>query len=126
MYFNYGGKWTGGHCVIGSTTTGTRWFFAEGYTGQNFDQWLCIQNPGSREATIQVTYFTQESGPLSPRTVKVPANSRVTILVNENAGPDYSLSTQLVSDRPVVVERPMYFNYNAQWTGGHDVVGHQF
>ncbi len=126
MYFNYAGVWTGGHCVIGSTKTGTRWFFAEGYTGQNFDQWLCIQNPGGQEATIQVTYFTQESGPVSPRTVKVPAYTRVTVLVNENAGPDYSLSTQLVSDRPVVVERPMYFNYNAEWTGGHDVVGHQF
>jgi hypothetical protein len=23
----------------------------------------------------------------------------------------------------VLVERPMYFNFNGQWTGGHDVVG---
>jgi hypothetical protein len=125
MYFNYAAKWTGGHCIIGSTTTGNKWFFAEGYTGPDFNQWLCIQNPGSIEAVIQVTYFTQ-SGPVGPRTIRVPPYTRMTVLVNENAGPDYSLATQLISDRLVVVERPMYFNYNGVWTGGHDVLGHQF
>jgi hypothetical protein len=24
----------------------------------------------------------------------------------------------------VIVERPMYFNFQGKWTGGHDVVGY--
>lgn len=57
--------------------------------------------------------------------VTVPAHTRQTVYVNENAGPDLQLSAQLVSDKPVVAERPMYFNYGGVWTGGHDVVGKQ-
>jgi hypothetical protein len=30
----------------------------------------------------------------------------------------------VASDQPIIAERPMYFNYNGAWTGGHDVVGY--
>jgi C1A family cysteine protease len=126
MYFNYQGTWTGGHCVIGAASAGAEWFFAEGYTGDGFHEWLCLQNPGASEATVEITYLTQEAGVLPARTVKVPAGSRQTVLVNSDAGEGYQLSTRLkVTAGPdVVVERPMYFNYGG-WTGGHDVVGYR-
>ncbi len=125
-YFNYNEAWTGGHCVIGSTATGTDWFLAEGYTGDGFDEWLTLQNPGETEAVVEIYYYTQEAGALEPRIEKVPAHARVTIRVNDNAGPGYQLSTRLqVRSGPgIVVERPMYFLYNGTWDGGHDVVGH--
>jgi hypothetical protein len=123
MYFNYHSAWTGGHCVIGSTATGTNWFFAEGYTGPNFQEWLCLQNPGAVDASVEITYFTLDYGVKGPYTVTVPAGTRKTVYVNEQAGPNLQLSAQVVSDQPLVVERPMYFNYNGVWTGGHDVVG---
>lgn len=127
MYFNYDNAWTGGHCVIGSTGLGTDWFFAEGYTGDGFHEWLCLQNPGETDCTVDVTYYTQEVGALAPKEVKVPARTRVTIRVNDHAGPGYQLSTGLhVKSGPgIVAERPMYFNYDGSWTGGHDVVGYQ-
>jgi len=27
---------------------------------------------------------------------------------------------------PIIIERPMYFNYKGIWTGGHDVVGFHY
>jgi hypothetical protein len=125
MYFSYSGAWEGGHCVIGAMQTSKEWFFAEGYTGPGFDEWLCLQNPGDKESTVEVTYLTQEAGALAPKTVKVGANSRVTILVNSDAGPNYQLSTKLLvtSGPGIVAERPMYFDFNG-WDGGHDVVGY--
>lgn len=33
MYFDYGGKWTGGHDAIGAQAPSRNWYFAEGYTG---------------------------------------------------------------------------------------------
>jgi hypothetical protein len=123
MYFNYGGVWTGGDCVIGSTSTSTRWFFAEGYTGPDFAEWLTLQNPGTQDASVEITYFTLESAAKGPYKVDVPAGTRYTVNVNEQAGMGLQLSAQVVSDKPVVAERPMYFNYNGVWTGGHDVLG---
>ena len=56
----------------------------------------------------------------------MPARTRVTLLVNQHAGPDYQLSTRVrVTSGPgIVVERPMYFIYGPGWDGGHDVVGY--
>jgi hypothetical protein len=129
MYFRYTGfgapGWTGGHCVIGSTDTAPEWFFAEGYTGAGFQEWLCLQNPGDDEATVQIDYYTQEEGALAPRLVTVPARTRLNVYVNENAGPGYQLSSrvQVTAGPEIVAERPMYFNYGPGWTGGHTVMG---
>ncbi len=128
MYFRYtynGVDYTGGHCVIGAPSTSTDWFFAEGYTGTGFDEWLCLQNTGAETAWVQVTYYVQGSSALEPKTVSVPANSRVTLCVNDHAGPDLALSARIrVTSGPgVIAERPMYFTYNG-WDGGHDVTGY--
>lgn len=129
MYFSYTGfgapGWTGGHCVIGSTGTAGEWFFAEGYTGGGFQEWLCLQNPGDEVAAVQIDYFTQEEGHLAPRVVDVPARTRLNVRVNDNAGPGYQLScrVRVLLGSEIVVERPMYFSYGPGWSGGHDVVG---
>ena len=128
MYFNYQGfgaaDWTGGHCVIGAPATAPEWFFAEGATIDNFQEYLCLQNPGSSDASVEITYYVQGSGAQDPKSTTVPANSRITIPVNANAGPGLQLSAriQVTSGPGIIAERPMYFNYNG-WTGGHCVVG---
>lgn len=126
MYFNYSYKDVsaqGGDCVIGSTTMGMAWFFAEGYTGPGYNEWLCIQNPTDRDAIVTITYYTQEMGELPSTTLEIPAGSRETVMVNEEAGSNYQLSTLVeVESSAVVVERPMFFNYGG-CNGGHDVVG---
>jgi len=128
MYFNYRyGSFgvQGGHCVIGAYGTSDQWLLAEGYTGEGFNQWLCLQNPGDSEAQVEVTYFTQEAGTLPARSLTIPARTRATIMANLDAGSNYQLSTRIrVTSGPgIVVERPMYFRYGRGWDGGHDVVG---
>ncbi len=129
MYFRYNGYGaddTGGHCVIGASAPSSEWLFAEGYTGPGFDEWLCLQNPGAEEAVVEITYLTQEMGALAPKTIKIPAGTRYTLRVNDHAGPNLQLSTRVrfvSGDLGIVAERPMYFNYNGVWDGGHDTLG---
>ncbi|MHB8896417.1 MAG: hypothetical protein ACYC99_14725 [Candidatus Geothermincolia bacterium] len=122
MYFMYHGVWDGGHDVIG-TTPHQNVLFAEGYTGTNFEEWLCVQNANAAEAHLTVTYYPEGATEIV-KTHTVAANSRYTIDVNKDAGPGLSIAAKVESDQPVLVERPMYFNFQGQWTGGHDVAGY--
>jgi hypothetical protein len=124
-YFSYRGAWPGGHCVIGAPAPATEWLFAEGYTGDSnpFNTWLCLQNPGTENAQVQLTYYTQDQGALPPQDITVPAGTRVSLLLNDQVGGDYQLSFKVTSDKPIVAERPMYFDYNGM-TGGHTDLGY--
>jgi hypothetical protein len=126
MYFRYtgyGADWDGGDCVIGARNTAPAWFFAEGYTGEGYHTWLCMQNPGIEDAHVLVSYYSQEQGLLPLRTLELPAGKRQTVCVNEHAGPGYQFSIRVLSSSPIVVERPMYFDAGGGVRGGHDVVG---
>jgi hypothetical protein len=123
MYFSYHAyAWTGGHDVLGTNSASTTWFFAEGTTRANFEEWLCLQNPGNSDAHTTITYFTT-SGQVITKSWTVKANTRLTVSANVDVGPNQDISTRVSSDKPIIVERPMYFNYQGVWTGGHDVVG---
>jgi len=127
-YFSYDGAGLsadGGHCVIGAFAPAREWLFAEGYTGDgnSFDTWLCLQNPGDANAQVQVTYYAQDQGMLPPQDLMVPANTRVSLLLNDQIGTDQQISIKVTSDKPIVAERPMYFDYNGI-TGGHDDAGY--
>lgn len=126
MYFHYDGSgaygWEGGHVTMGSTGLSRTWYFAEGYTGSGFDEYLTLQNPGNGEATVDVTYYVNGGVPIRKRHV-VRSNSRYTIKVNDDAGEDLETSVKLVSDRPILAERPMYFDFAGHIDGGHIVMG---
>lgn len=126
MYFRYSGMgehdWQGGSDAMGSTGLSRKWFFAEGYTGANFEEWITIQNPGDQWATVDVTYFVNGGAPIY-RQHRVGPTSRYTVMVNQDAGPGLELSAMLESDQPILAERPMYFNFMDGMDGGHIVVG---
>jgi hypothetical protein len=127
MYFNYRSKWTGGHDVIGVPVPRTSYYFAEGTTRGNsidgyFEEWLCLQNPGATDATVNVKYLL-ETGQTVERNYPVKKTSRYTVDVNLEVGKDHDVSCVVTSDQPIVAERPMYFFYHDKWTGGHNVVG---
>ncbi|OFW67098.1 MAG: hypothetical protein A2V52_05270 [Actinobacteria bacterium RBG_19FT_COMBO_54_7] len=128
MYFDYQGLgnwgWTGGHCVIGAVSPANEWLFAEGYTGSGFEEWLCIQNPGATAAAVTIDYYLEGGGAPITKTHNIPANSRYTVPVNTDAGAGLAISAKVSSTQPVICERPMYFNFNGAWSGGHDVVGY--
>ena len=106
-------------------------YLAEGTTRPNFDEWLAIQNPNQQDANVNLDY--QLAGGAGPgganksQQIVVPKQSRYTVKVVDTVGQGEDVSVVATSDQPVIVERPMYFNYGADkglgWTGGHDVVG---
>jgi len=128
IYFNYKGAWTGGHNVMGAQEPGETWYFAEGYTGAGFEEWLCLLNPnGGDPFDVNITYYFADGTPPLAKVYTLQPNSRRTIFINDEVGPGRDVSIKVVapSGKPVVAERPMYFNYKGVWTGGHDVVGAQ-
>ena len=122
MYFLYHGAWTGGHSQVGAKEAADSWFLSEGTTRDNqydgsFEEWISIQNPGNKKATVDITYmFT--GGATQQGSIEVPPHARETVLVNSEVGSDKDVSVQLDSDEDIVVERPMYFNYHNKWPGG--------
>jgi hypothetical protein len=136
MYFNYGaGGWDGGHVVVGATSPRMAWYFAEGWTGTGFDEYLTIQNPNGQAAQVHLTYILA-NGSTQTKYVTAPANQRRTVTVHETAegvGRNQAVSVIVESTNgvPIVVERPMYFNYVGgdvtgaiDATGGHVAVGY--
>ncbi len=130
MYFNYspvynGGIWPGGHVVMGASSPSIEWYFAEGCTRSGFEEWICIQNPNPAEANLHVTYAT--SGGVVEKDYQVQANSRHTLSLNAELGPDLDVSCHISSDQPIICERPLYFNYTGYgapgWNGGSAELG---
>ncbi len=128
MYFNYNGAWTGGHDVVGATAPASAFYFAEGTARPGFDPYLCIQNPGATDANVTITYM-QGDGNTATDNLTVIKNSRFTVTPRTRLGTgndiahDFSAKVECTNGQLIVAERPMYFNYNGAWTGGHDVVG---
>ncbi len=114
--------------VLGAAAPSNLFDFAEGYTGGQFSEWLTIENPDpSRTANVQITYLPQGGAAPVVRDYLVGPKSRYTINTNNVIG-GQSFSMQVLSNVPIVAERPMYFNFNAglgNQTGGSDIVGYQ-
>jgi hypothetical protein len=122
-----------GHCTsyyahFGPEASSSAFYFAEGTCRPNFDPYICVQNPGNTDATVRVTYMKGD-GATDTQDLTVKANSRSTLRVkdklgeSDDTGHDFSAKVECTNNQQIIVERPMYFNYNGVWTGGHDVVG---
>lgn len=98
------------------------WYFAEGYTGPGFDEYVSVLNPQAGAATLTFRFQTQEGVERDFGGIAVPAHTRSSFRVNDLLGSGYQASLALSSDVPIVAERPMYFNYGG-WTGGSCVTG---
>ncbi|MBN2025970.1 MAG: hypothetical protein JW854_04350, partial [Actinobacteria bacterium] len=99
------------------------WYLAEGYTGGDFDTWVLVQNPGDEDA--QVTFdFQLPPGSSAPSfSCGLPARTRQSFHLDIFEGlADTDVSTRVTSNKPVFVERSVYFNYNGK-AGGHDSIG---
>jgi len=115
MYFS--GR-RAGHDSIGVSQPSRTWYLAEGYTADNFDEYVLIQNPGAADADVTAQFMTPGAG-TTTKQYKVGAHSRFTIHVDDII-PAQSISTQIDSTAPVVVERAQYLN---NMTAGTDSIG---
>ncbi len=113
MYFSYRGR-GGGHDAMGVRQPSGRWYFAEGYTGGDFDTYLLLQNPGSSPAKAKLTYMRVD-GSSVVQDVVIEPHARFTVHVDELPGLEQSeFSTRVESETPVVAERAMYFVYKTR------------
>jgi hypothetical protein len=126
IYFLFGGTIDGGSVSLGSTTLEKKWYFAEGYTGDYFQEFLTIMNPQDGAALVDITYFTDAGAPIVRPSLSVPAHGRETVLVNTDVGAGRNVSARIESDQPILVERPIYFSFicgNLKALGGDVAMG---
>jgi hypothetical protein len=107
-------------------TVSTSWYFAEGYTGTNFTEYLVLANFNAVSASVTVKYLLGSGGPIT-KNYTVPQTARLTLTVNTEAGSGQNVSMVITSTQPIVAERPMYFTYTGMsgYTipGGTDILG---
>ncbi|MHB8896065.1 MAG: DUF5719 family protein [Candidatus Geothermincolia bacterium] len=96
-----------GHDSIGVSNSAQDWYIAEGSTGPGFETWVLVQNPGSNEGSVDLTFMTPEGDVAGP-TLVVPAHTRQTTNVAQYLPGEWSVSTRVHSNTPVVCERAMY------------------
>jgi hypothetical protein len=112
MYFNYMGKYPGGHTSAGALAPANTWFLAEGCTAYNFDTYVLVQNPGGTAASVKMT-FLGTGGKTQQIEFSVPPYARHTVAVGTVKGMEQAeFSTRVDASAPVVVERSMYFDYH--------------
>jgi alpha-tubulin suppressor-like RCC1 family protein len=131
IYFRYRGHITGGHTVPGAAAPAPAWSFAEGYTGPDFDQYFTVLNPAPRPVPLRLTYYREGAPPVS-KTTTVGASTRLTVPVHDealgagrNGGQGWAVSAlvEATDGAGIVVERPIYFQYQGRTPGGHNVLG---
>jgi peptidoglycan/xylan/chitin deacetylase (PgdA/CDA1 family) len=132
VYFCYRPFLSGGHAAFGAEGPRERSYFAEGCTRAGFDTYLCVMNPGDKEALVDITYRCGDGSVEMTEGFRVPKQSRGTVAVHEEgagigrregeAG-DVAVEVESVNGEPVLVERPIYYSYRPFWTGGSDRVG---
>jgi predicted thioesterase len=82
-------------------------------------------NPGEEAAEVALR-FMLEDGFEREHVVSVPPGTRVTVKVNDVVGPEHDVSCEVMSDRPVIVERPMYSIYRGSCPSGDTLSGYTF
>lgn len=128
----------GGHTGKGIQKAETRWYLAEGATG-DFETYILFANANLTPATVTVEFLLQSATPEAPivKTYTVPAQSRMNILANlvceqsSEAQPcagrplnGRSFSTVVTSNIPISVERAMYMTRHGQFfLVGHGAAG---
>ncbi len=97
-------------------------YFAEGTTLAGFEPWFCVSNDRPEAAVVRFEFFP-ESGGVVTREYTVAARSRFTLAAEAVLGSGVSFGTKVSSRQPVTAERPMYFDYKREWSGGSVVSG---
>ena len=118
MYFDHDGV-TGGHQAMGVQNFRYEWYFAEGYTGPGFDEYICLYNPGHfGESRVQLDLIDRW-GSVHSQTDNMPEAGRITIRVNDLLDGDcVSAHVKTIDNFTIVAERSMYFQYAEGRTGG--------
>jgi hypothetical protein len=123
MYLTRAGRmFEAGHESAASPELAPAWFLAEGATGAFFDLFVLLVNPGLDAAPVEVRYLLPAE--TFTRTYTVPAQSRVTLWVDQEdprlADTAVSVVVTSTTGVPLLVERAMWWPGDARtWAEGH-------
>jgi hypothetical protein len=111
MYWSRSGQsFAAGHRGAAVSAPALTWFLAEGATGQFFDLYVLVANPGTTPANVNVTYLLP-SGETLTKAYSVGPENRLTIGVDGEdprlADTPVSIVVESSNGQPVVVERTM-------------------
>jgi len=102
-----------GDSSLGNPNLGQTFYFAEGYTGITFQEYLTVANPTTSDAHITVTFAPQANAITSTlsETFTVPPLGRYTRNIRgDTLGfANKSLGMVVTSDQPIMAERVLYF-----------------
>lgn len=116
QYFQYHDGPLGGTVAVGARRPAALWLFAEGSCRPGITSYVCVFNPGERAESARVTFMTG-SGEQERLDVMVEPGSRATIDARsvlgegDDAAHDFSFSVESAGGGALVVERPMYYEY---------------
>src|SRR5207249_3254044 len=122
MRFAYHGEWDGESTAVGADAPATSFYFAEGFTGAGFDEYLTMANPTQHPVDATVIYWFNDSTS-QVQSITLPPHSRSTVDVRGVIGSGREVAATVSSAEPILVERPMYFLYRGVWSGGHVSAG---
>jgi hypothetical protein len=96
--------------TMGSRTTARRWVFASGLTNRGVDEWIVVQNPGSRDVRVRFTALASgQSLPIDQlQAVPVPAGGRLAVRVGDFVQRDDLGLLVTASGGSIVAERGIY------------------
>jgi hypothetical protein len=106
--------------ALGAAAPATRWYLAEGFTGNSFHEALVIMNPNTTYAIVDVRFLPFNGRPLREVRFLVSPRANIQIDVGQYM-PGLSVSAIVTADKGVVVERSMRFGQGRR--GAHDQVG---
>jgi len=93
-------------------------------TGSDLSE-VDIVNPGAASAgsaTVTVSFFAKSGAPINSQQVQVDGGTRETIRVNDVVGTQADVfSVVVTSDKPVYVEKPVFFGGDPSLGGAHAV-----
>jgi hypothetical protein len=117
-------QWYETHNSFGQTAPGLHWGLAEGRVGgpQAYQTYILLANPQTTAAVVTVRFLRDNGGPVVTKTFVVQPTSRFNLSVDSSTVPEFTdapFGVDIISSRPIMVERSMYSNAIGQtWAAG--------
>jgi hypothetical protein len=102
----------GGHNSAAVAIPSTEWYLPEGSTRAPYRVVLAFLNPNPEPVQADVSFVRADGQPPVTQSLLIQPTSRSTLEVNPVV-PGAEVSTRVVADKPIVVERSMYFHRGA-------------
>ncbi|MCC7369949.1 MAG: S8 family serine peptidase [Chloroflexi bacterium] len=107
----------GGHASAAVQIPETEWFLPEGSTRAPYREIIAILNPSPEQTQVDLTFTQPDGQPPVTQSFVMEPTSRLSVEANKYV-PDADISTRVIADHPVVVERSMYWERGATSSPG--------